>query len=104
MRWIKLILILLSLSLLSTHTMAEESQSGGLMSILQRLGMSADQTEQELLPPDEAFKLSLEARDDHTLIARLTPAKDIICIVTRLPSNQRAKVSISSKSPCLPGR
>lgn len=90
MRWIKLILILLSLSLLSTHTMAEESQSGGLMSILQRLGMSADQTEQELLPPDEAFKLSLEARDDHTLIARLTPAKDYYLY--------RDKIAFESKS------
>ena len=90
MRWIKLILILLSLSLLSTHTMAEESQSGGLMSILQRLGMSADQTEQELLPPDEAFKLSLEARDDRTLIARLTPAKDYYLY--------RDKIAFESKS------
>lgn len=32
------------------------------MSILQRLGVGSEQTEQELLPPDEAFKLSLEVR------------------------------------------
>lgn len=74
MRWIKTILLLLCL--VSTHTMAEEGSSGGLMSILQRLGVGSEQTEQELLPPDEAFKLSLEVRDDRTLIARLTPAKD----------------------------
>lgn len=74
MRWIKTILLLLCL--VSTHTMAEENSSGGLMNILQRLGVVAEQAEQELLPPDEAFKLSLEIRDDRTLIARLTPAKD----------------------------
>lgn len=90
MRWIKFILILLSLCLISTHTMAEESQAGGLMSILQRLGMSTDQTEQELLPPDEAFKLSLEVQDDHTLIARLAPARDYYLY--------RDKIAFESKS------
>ncbi|MCC6916104.1 protein-disulfide reductase DsbD [Nitrosomonas sp.] len=74
MHWIKTALLLLSL--ISTHVLAEENQSGGLMNILQQLGVTSEQVEQELLPPDEAFKLSLEARDDHTLIARLTPAKD----------------------------
>ncbi len=74
MYWIKI--IFLSLCLISTHVMAEESQSSGLSTILQRLGASFSQTEQELLPPDEAFKLSLEVRDGNTLIAHLTPAKD----------------------------
>lgn len=88
MRWIKTILLLLCL--VSTHTLAEESSSGGLMSILQRLGVSSEQTEQELLPPDEAFKLSLEVRDDRTLIARLTPAKDYYLY--------RDKINFESKS------
>lgn len=74
MRWIKTVLLLLCL--INTHAMAGENQSGGLMGILQRLGVASEQAEQELLPPDEAFKLSLEARDSHTLIARLIPAKD----------------------------
>jgi thiol:disulfide interchange protein DsbD len=90
MRWIKYILILLSLCLLSTHALAEANQSGGLMSILQKLGMSTDQTEQELLPPDEAFKLSLEVQDEHTLIAHLTPAKDYYLY--------RDKIAFESKS------
>lgn len=76
MRCIKTVLLLLCLCLTSSHAIAEETQSGGVMSILQRLGVTSDQTEQELLPPDEAFKLSLEVRDDRTLVARLTPAKD----------------------------
>ncbi len=88
MRWIKTILLLLCL--VSTHTMAEENSSGGLMSILQRLGVVAEQAEQELLPPDEAFKLSLEIRDDRTLIARLTPAKDYYLY--------RDKINFESKS------
>lgn len=88
MRWIKTILLLLCL--VSTHTMAEEGSSGGLMSILQRLGVGSEQTEQELLPPDEAFKLSLEVRDDRTLIARLTPAKDYYLY--------RDKINFESKS------
>ncbi|WP_350281934.1 protein-disulfide reductase DsbD [Nitrosomonas sp.] len=88
MRWIKTILLLLCL--VSTHTLAEESSSGGLMSFLQRLGVSSEQTEQELLPPDEAFKLSLEVRDDRTLIARLTPAKDYYLY--------RDKINFESKS------
>jgi len=76
MRCIKTVLLLLCLCLTSSYAIAEEAQSGGLMSILQRLGVTSDQTEQELLPPDEAFKLSLEVRDNRTLVARLTPAKD----------------------------
>lgn len=90
MRWIKYILILLSLCLLSAHALAEANQSGGLMSILQKLGMSTDQTEQELLPPDEAFKLSLEVQDERTLIAHLTPAKDYYLY--------RDKIAFESKS------
>lgn len=90
MRWIKFILILLSLCLVSPHTIAAENQSGGLINILQRLGMNTNQSEQELLPPDEAFKLSLEVRDDHTLIAHLSPAKDYYLY--------RDKISFESKS------
>src|SRR5690606_21130866 len=92
MRWIKYSLVLLSLSLclFSPYTSAEENQSGGLMSILQKLGMSTDQTDQELLPPDEAFKLKLEVRDEHTVIAHLTPAKDYYLY--------RDKIAFESKS------
>lgn len=92
MRWIKYSLVLLSLSLclFSPYTLAEENQSGGLMSILQKLGMSTDQTDQELLPPDEAFKLKLEVRDEHTLVAHLTPAKDYYLY--------RDKIAFESKS------
>lgn len=89
MRWIKTVLLLLCL--ISTHTIAAESQSGGLMNILQRLGVGSEQAEQELLPPDEAFKLALEVRDDRTLIARLTPARDYYLY--------RDKIKFESRNP-----
>jgi len=74
MHWIKIIFLLLCLT--STHVTAEESQSSSLLSVLQRLGANFGQAEQELLPPDEAFKLTLEVRDEITLIAHLKPTKD----------------------------
>src|SRR5690606_28261508 len=60
----------------STYAFAEEKKSSSLLSVLEKLGASFGESQQELLPPDEAFKLSLEVRDANTLIARLTPAKD----------------------------
>jgi len=64
-------------SLTCSYANAQESSSSGLFSKLQALGISLGQNDQqELLPPDEAFKVSLEVRDANTLIAKLTPAKD----------------------------
>ncbi|HLP81133.1 MAG TPA: protein-disulfide reductase DsbD N-terminal domain-containing protein, partial [Nitrosomonas sp.] len=55
----------------------ENGSSSSLFSKLQGLGINLGQTNpQELLPPDEAFKISVEVRDGNTLIANLTPAKD----------------------------
>lgn len=90
MRWIKVIALVLCLMSTATHTMAEENQSSGLLTILQRLGASFSQTEQELLPPDEAFKLSLEVRDGSTLVAHLTPAANYYLY--------RDKIAFESKS------
>lgn len=74
MLWLRTIFIFL-LCLFGNPVSAEE-KSSSLMSILERLGASFGEQQQELLPPDEAFKLSLEVRDGDTLIAHLTPAKD----------------------------
>jgi len=75
MHWLKVIFIVL-LCVSNTNTFAEEKKSSGFLSVLERLGASFGEAQQELLPPDEAFKLSLEVRDANTLIAHLTPAKD----------------------------
>ena len=69
--------LLLLFSLTSTNAVAQESSSFSLFSTLQELGINLGQKNpQELLPPDEAFKMSLEVRDGKTLIAQFTPAKN----------------------------
>lgn len=69
--------LLLIICLASANVSAQESGSFSLFSKLQELGIHLGQSNpQELLPPDEAFKISVEVRDGHTLIANLTPAKD----------------------------
>ena len=67
---------LLLLVFLGTSALAQEKSSFGFLSELQRLGSSLEQTEQELLPPDQAFKLTVQVQDENTLIAQFTPAKD----------------------------
>jgi thiol:disulfide interchange protein DsbD len=67
---------LLLLCFFSLNTSAEERTAFGFLSGLQRLGASADQSEQELLPPDQAFKLTVSVRDENTLVAQFEPAKD----------------------------
>ncbi len=70
-------ILLLLFSLTSTNALAQESGSFSLFNKLQELGINLGQKNtQELLPPDEAFKISLEVRDAKTLIAKFTPAKD----------------------------
>ncbi|AKH37792.1 MULTISPECIES: protein-disulfide reductase DsbD [Nitrosomonas] len=74
MRLIQFFLILFIF--VSTNVVAEEEKRSSVLSILQKLGAGFGQAEQELLPPDEAFKFSIEVKDEHTLIANLIPAKD----------------------------
>ncbi|UJP07660.1 MAG: protein-disulfide reductase DsbD [Nitrosomonas sp.] len=75
MRSIQFLLLILCLA--STAVSAQESGSFSLFQKLQGLGINLGQSNaQELLPPDEAFKLTVEVRDGNTLIASLTPAKD----------------------------
>ncbi|MDH5553512.1 MAG: protein-disulfide reductase DsbD [Nitrosomonas sp.] len=75
MRLIHFLLLLFCLT--SANVSAQESSSFNLFSKLQELGISLGQSnQQELLPPDQAFKLSVDVRDAHTLIATFTPAKN----------------------------
>ena len=69
--------LLLILCLTSANVSAQESSSFNLFSKLQELGINLGQSNpQELLPPDEAFKISVDVLDANTLIANLIPAKD----------------------------
>lgn len=75
MRLIQFLLLLFCLT--SVNVSAQEGNSFNLFSKLQELGISLGQSNQQaLLPPDEAFKLSIEVRDAHTLVANFVPAKD----------------------------
>ena len=71
-------ILILLFSLTSPNAVAQESGSfGSLFSKLQELGINLGQSnQQELLPPDEAFRMTLEVRDANTLIAKLAPAKN----------------------------
>ncbi|WP_293006222.1 protein-disulfide reductase DsbD [Nitrosomonas sp.] len=75
MRLIQLLLLMLCLS--CPQAFAQEGGSLNLFQKLQGLGINLGQSNpQELLPPDEAFKIAVEVRDGNTLIAHLTPAKN----------------------------
>jgi thioredoxin:protein disulfide reductase len=67
---------LLLLCFCSINSFAEERKPFGFLSGLQQLGSGFEQNEQELLPPDQAFKLTVKVRDENTLIAQFEPAKD----------------------------
>ena len=60
----------------TTPVAAQEEGRSGVMTLLQKLGANFGQADQELLPPDEAFKMSIEVKDELTLIAHFTPAKN----------------------------
>jgi thiol:disulfide interchange protein DsbD len=69
--------LFLIVCLTGNQATAQETGSFNLLQKLQGLGINLGQTNpQELLPPDEAFKIAVEVRDGNTLIAHLTPAKD----------------------------
>ena len=68
--------IMLLLCFFSTNVFAEEQKAFDFLSGLQRLGAGFKQAEQELLPPDQAFKLTVRVRDENTLVAQFEPAKD----------------------------
>lgn len=69
-------IFLLLFSLTSTPAAAQEN-GFSLFSKLQELGINlGQQNQQELLPPDEAFKMSVDIRDENTLIAKFIPAKN----------------------------
>ena len=68
--------LLLLLCAVSINVFAEEGKSFNLLSGLQQLGVNLSQNEEELLPPDQAFKLTVRVRDANTLVADFVPAKN----------------------------
>lgn len=56
----------------------------------------------ELLPPEEAFQISVEARDADTLVATLTPAKDYYLYRSRIAFRVEDSPGITIASTSLP--
>jgi len=67
---------LLLLCFTSINAFAEKEKPSGLLSRLQQLGTNFAQNEQELLPPDQAFKLTIKVRNANTLVAEFEPTKN----------------------------
>ena len=92
----------------SINAFAEEEKPSGILSGLKQLGASLTQDEQELLPPDQAFKLTIKVRNAHTLIAEFEPTKNyylykdkitfkpILFLSSRLGSAAQARKVVTS--------
>lgn len=86
---------------MSVNAIAQENSSSGLFSKLQQLGIKLGQSNpQELLPPDEAFKISVEVRDGQTLVANLTPAKDYYLYRDKIIFESKETDTAIEKFPC----
>ena len=97
--------LLLIVCLTSTPISAQESGSFNLFSKLQGLGINLGQSNpQELLPPDEAFKISVEVRDGNTLIANLTPAKDYYLYRDKITFEPKQPGMVIEKVTLPPGK
>ncbi len=103
MRLIQIFLLLFCLA--STHVSAQEGGSFNLFSKLQELGINLGQSnQQELLPPDEAFKMSVEVRDANTLVAKFTPAKDYYLYRDKIAFEPQQEGTFIEKISLPPGK
>ena len=81
----------------STNTFAQEEKPSGILSGLKQLGASLTQDEQELLPPDQAFKLTIKVRSAHTLIAEFEPAKNYYLYKDKIAFNPKSAGTLIEK-------
>ena len=67
------------------------AKSGGALAALQDLGVSLSGAADELLPPEQAFKVVLRAKDANTLLVTITPSANVYLyrdkIKATLPNN-----------------
>ncbi|MEK6736713.1 MAG: protein-disulfide reductase DsbD [Pseudomonadota bacterium] len=95
--------LLLVFCLAATPVVAQESSS--LFSKLQQLGINLGQKNaQELLPPDEAFKVSIEVRDATTLIAHFEPAEDYYLYREKIAFEPKGIGAVIEKITLPPGK
>jgi thioredoxin:protein disulfide reductase len=103
MRFIQFLLLLFCLT--SINVSAQEGGSFNLFSKLQEMGINlGQQNQQALLPPDEAFKMSIEVRDAKTLIANFEPAKDYYMYRDKIAFEPRNSDTFIEKITLPPGK
>lgn len=101
MRSIQFLLLIFCLA--ATPVVAQES--GSLFSKLQQLGINLGQKNaQELLPPDEAFKVSIEVRDANTLVANFEPAEDYYLYRDKIAFEPKGIGTVIEKITLPPGK
>ena len=81
----------------SINAFAQEEKPSGILSGLKQLGASLTQDEQELLPPDQAFKLTIKVRSAHTLIAEFKPAKNYYLYKDKITFNPKSAGTLIEK-------
>jgi thiol:disulfide interchange protein DsbD len=65
------------LTLLAAANSTPVPKTGGALAVLKDFGVSLSGAGDELLPPDEAFKVVVNAKDANTLLLTLTPSANV---------------------------
>lgn len=81
----------------SINAFAEKEKSSGILSELKQLGTNFTQNEQELLPPDQAFKLTVKVRSADTLIAEFEPTKNYYLYKDKITFKPESKGTLIEK-------
>jgi len=81
----------------SINAFAEKEKSSGILSELKQLGTNFIQDEQELLPPDQAFKLTVKIRSADTLIAEFEPTKNYYLYKDKIAFKSESKGTLIEK-------
>lgn len=81
----------------SINAFAEKEKSSGILSELKQLSTNFIQNEQELLPPDQAFKLTVKVRSADTLIAEFEPTKNYYLYKDKIAFKPESKGTLIEK-------
>jgi thiol:disulfide interchange protein DsbD len=81
----------------SINAFAEKEKSSGILSELKQLSTNFIQNEQELLPPDQAFKLTVKVRSANTLIAEFEPTKNYYLYKDKIAFKPESKGTLIEK-------
>ena len=95
MRLIRFFLLLFCVT--SINAFAEKEKPSDILSELKQLGANFTQDEQELLPPDQAFKLTVKVRSANTLIAEFEPTKNYYLYKDKIGFKPESKGTLIEK-------